>query len=187
MKSRHPLLSSVIFALGLATPMASATMLTGTTPWPVIFKAELVLAQMDPEFEEQVDRGTIILDRTRKQALLVLHRQPDCASPRGCARLLPEPIEIELPLVKVGTDACGRRTYKAQRDDRPVDGNLEVVEIRDNTQATCETAEEQHETEVTYVRVTAGYGSPVQMIRSRLLGGRLVRSFNTEEVEESSK
>jgi hypothetical protein len=62
-----------------------------------------------------------------------------------------KPMFVELPITSVHKDAnCGFRVIEAARDERPVDGALEIIRIEDHRQDHCKYLVAVPCTEVSY-------------------------------------
>ncbi|MCC2677811.1 MAG: hypothetical protein K0R29_387 [Pseudobdellovibrio sp.] len=75
--------------------------------------------------------------------LTIEEKHKPCPAGMMCAAVMPAPVQIELPIVKVETDSCGVKHVVAKRDLRPVDGALQVLKVVDPTlNITCLISEE---------------------------------------------
>jgi hypothetical protein len=128
------------------------------------------------DYAETIDRATVTIDNERNEATLALFRHRLCPPDRVCIALMPAPVIVRLPIKSVFGDRCGNRHVRAERDQRPVDGNFESLEIVDGSASRC--ARPMHEmhlpVRVTHELVTAGFGGPVRSFRSTFEG----REFN---------
>ena len=61
--------------------------------------------------------------------------------PKGAMCIVPTEIrdvEYSAPIVNTSTDSCGSLIVLAKEDDRPVDGILTEIELKDNSAMTCD-------------------------------------------------
>lgn len=73
------------------------------------------------------------------KATLTVEERYYCPPNMICATVMPAPVVVELPITAIEDAGCGIRMITASRDDRPVDGINQVLQIEDATQMTCPT------------------------------------------------
>lgn len=84
---------------------------------------------------KSVQSGQLKIDLQTKQVEIVIQpAMPECPRYQVCVQMMPEPVQIVLPLTKVVTNSCGT-LYQAERDGVSVDGKTELVDVVDGTAA----------------------------------------------------
>ncbi len=109
-----------------------------------VINFNVVKAEYAKSHVRSAGHATVSVDyKNSTVTLFVEERHIPCAPNMMCAAVMPAPIEIELPIVKVETDSCGVKHVVAKRDLRPVDGALQVLKVVDPTlNNTCLISEE---------------------------------------------
>lgn len=114
------------------------------------------------------DSGIVRIDHAQLLITLIIQQNmPLCPQDMMCIQMMPAPLVIELPLVAKQTDSCGTVTYTARLDQRPVDGLLQELVVKDNTKFNCIAVGEIPATEVEYTT------QATETTRSTFLGGML--------------
>jgi hypothetical protein len=92
--------------------------------------------------------ANIKVDIPQNKVTLTLYTQ-NC--PKNALCMSPTQVTaVDLPVVTNDYDSCGVNVILASQDRRPVDGSLQTLVIRDNTQNLCPTKKALLETEVVY-------------------------------------
>ena len=112
------------------------------------------LAQRDIRF------GTIKIDFAHQEVTLILNPAFRCNAPAGamCMMVMPQPVEVTLPLKSVTTDGCNAIVYEAEVNYLPVDGNGKFLTVIDNSNNYCEMYP-LHMTEVRFREAGGGRGN----------------------------
>ncbi len=133
LNKKHDSMKSLFVALALVMSFAQTTLAS-----ELLIVADLKPVQLDPEQNlGNIIYGDVRVDQGEKS--ITLRLQPamtPCPSGFFCAQVMPEAVEITLPLVSVEKTACGD-TYIASRDQRPVDGMLTEIKVIDYSRALC--------------------------------------------------
>ena len=105
---------------------------------------------VDPRLAEvmRIEGGMLLLDRTQGQVLLTLDRAYDCRS-EICAPVMPEPIQVKLPVVSTEKDDCGRIIIRAARATLSGFTGRQSVVIVDSQNSVCGGTDPQALTRVT--------------------------------------
>jgi len=120
--------------------------------------------KMDPQLtSRRVLSGKGVVDLKAKKIEIVLNVVHVCPPGMSCATVVPPPLAIKVPLLKVTRDDCGGVTYKGHLDRRPVDGALEDVTVKDNTHFHCPTLVALPRFEVIYKTSSYRWKSPNQV------------------------
>lgn len=149
------------------------------SPMPNLLVSELDRFNIDETlpYADQVTAARIVINQRAKKADLRIKLGGSC--PAGALCALPTFMNYELPIVAAKTDSCGTVAYLAKRDDRPVDGGLNQLIIKDNTNNRCPHFVALAPTEV--IHQTAYYhrleGKEVKT-RSTFTGDRLRPVYN---------
>ena len=125
------------------------------TPAPVfIGETDLQIQYLDPKLglgdADDMTGAHIVIDHMEQTATLTLYRAWSCPEGVMCPMVMPAPVIIELPLENAVLDRCNTVIYSALDDQRPVDGNMRQLVIRDNTRNQCPHFAALPATEVTY-------------------------------------
>ena len=105
---------------------------------------------------------------------LTIYRAMKCTT-RVCPRVAYPPYVVKVQLIDQAQNDCGVITYSGKTDRRPVDGDLQKIEVKDNTKNHCPTFVALAPTDVVYTTevVDRRSGSTIKT-RSRLTGEKLV-------------
>ncbi len=97
-------------------------------------------AKFDPKLGLKNDAPGSITVNYDEQTVYMLVARPGvpCAEDRNCPVGMPAPLIVKLPITSIKTDNCGINTVIAQKDQRPVDGILQKIQLVDATDATCQ-------------------------------------------------
>ena len=141
-------MKTIILTIGLllASPLAWSNTDTEATK---NFSSALYEFDTQHDFFGYVDRGSVSLLNEEGVIRLVVFSHLICDGLQTCPTVLPELHEIQLPLISEETGACDITTYRAELDNTEVDGLLEVIEVKDFSNASCRRLY-PHMTEVTY-------------------------------------
>jgi len=154
----------VLIALSAVTASAHASQLPGApvpSPTRIILDSEITRSYLDPQQNlGRVTGGSIQVDRRERQLRLVLQRAFYCPPRALCAMVMPAPYIVELQIVSQSTDRCGSVHYEAQVDRRPMDGDLQRLQVVDNTRNRCPHFVALAPVQATYTTITAGFGFP---------------------------
>lgn len=167
----------LITAILLTSIISNATSIHPDTFLKV---SELKHFELDKQIfsTEYINSGTLEINPVTKKAVLnLIEISPICPPPKpGFMTCMAvgnryQEITIELPLIDTKKGFCGATIYIAQKDSRPSDGNLETLEVVDNSTMICEIAiPEDRMTTLTYTVETAGFGGPIQIFESKASG-----------------
>jgi hypothetical protein len=126
-------MKSLLVALALVVSFAQTTFASELS-----FVADLKPVQIDPDQNlGNIIYGDIRVDQAEKSVTLRLQpAMTPCPAGLFCAQVMPQAIEVTLPLVSVEKSSCGD-TYIASRDHRPVDGMLTEIKVVDYSKALC--------------------------------------------------
>lgn len=95
--------------------------------------AELTDLKLDPGLGVNgAERATVTVDFTKKEVSLFIN-----VCPRGSRCVWPGPT-YRAALGPITADSCGVITYKAKTDQRPVDGALTEITVRDYSRILCD-------------------------------------------------
>lgn len=118
--------------------------------------------------------GFVKIDRAQKVITLIIQQAMGrCPQNQMCIQMMPAPLVIELPLIAKQRDSCGTVTYTARLDQRPVDGILQELTVKDHTKNNCPTFAALPETEVDYATETSGSKNNILRTHSTFSGGVL--------------
>lgn len=137
------------------------------SPLPFV-KAELTQFKTHPTLG-QITSAEIIM--TPNELILSLDKM--VVACQFCLGFYNQEQNIRLKIVKRYVDGCGSQITIARQDDRPRDGNLQTLIVRDNRSRKC--LDIRPLTEVRYEVVTAGFGGSVQKYQSYFSGSALKR------------
>ena len=99
---------------------------------------EIKNQKMEQHFPAGILSGTVQVNYDQKTVKMHLQpSMPPCSAGLFCAQVMPQPVEIELPIVSVKKDNCGVLEVTALKDMRPVDGALKKIQLKDATNVTC--------------------------------------------------
>lgn len=86
-----------------------------------------------------IQGGEIALDYIKSEVTLTLFPSFRCHAPEGamCAQVMPAPVIVTLPLISREVDSCGSVHYLAKKDQRPVDGINQEIEVINNSGNRC--------------------------------------------------
>jgi hypothetical protein len=149
--------------------------------------AELTNLHLNQDvFVSEVESAKVKLNAVTKQIQLTVHYKEICPKPVdggfSCMAVTPEDYIVNLPIVSVNEGVCGATVYTAQRDQRMVDGNLEVIKLTDFRSIKCKTfAPILYPTIVSHKIVTSGRGG-VHAYKSNLAGVALHSPFVASEL-----
>lgn len=93
-------------------------------------------AKMSPQHIKQLGAGLAEINHFAQTVSLSLFELNVCPAGLTCTQKI-KGIFATLPIVERKTGECNILTVTAKRDDRPVDGILELVTIEDYSQTTC--------------------------------------------------
>lgn len=96
-------------------------------------------AQFAPNHLKDFSSGHIVVNYDKETVTLTAEKLFYCPPEVFCAQVMPQPKVVELPIKYLNTDACGITHIIAEKDLRPVDGNLQKIIIDDTSEATCKT------------------------------------------------
>jgi hypothetical protein len=153
-------ITSILFFSVFASSAAMAD--TRTQVNPALFARHTLLvsriltvnmSQRDTGFP--VHGGQIAIDLQAREVTLTLEQGPTCPPGRFCSMIAVAPRVIKLALGSVQQDNCGTVDYKAMQDLRTVDGDLETIEVRDNTRNRCESMVARNATDIVLTIVPA--------------------------------
>jgi hypothetical protein len=143
---------------------------------PVVVPQLLRVAQMtDIQVDPNLELGNVVgaltsVDPAGKATLsLTVNNCP----PKAMCLVGPMTFNIELPIISDVVDSCGVNVITAEKDQRPVDGMLKRITIRDNSKVTCESIAPLMPTEVVYETESPGFGAPVVHTTSTFAGSVL--------------
>lgn len=68
---------------------------------------------------------------------LTVNFKNSCPPGRFCAAVMPQPLEVTVPLQKTETGGCGETIYSGAIDQHPVDGIRQALTVVDNSRNTC--------------------------------------------------
>lgn len=77
------------------------------------------------------------IDYSTNEAKITYFKPFICPVGAICALYTGAPEVISLPIVKINTNACGRKQVIAKKDQRPVDGLLQVIILEDSKYDQC--------------------------------------------------
>lgn len=143
--------------------------------------AEIIRSNIDAKshlINERLDgTGQVYINRTTNKATLKLGRKFYCPPNQVCAEVMPEPVVIELPIIKINAGECNSVIYVAQIDKRPVDGMYEGLRITDNRRfyETCRTVRAIDPTVVEYKTISPGMDGPAVETNSTFVAKPLKR------------
>lgn len=101
------------------------------------FSAPMVEFQVQHLRLAGVNRGEVILDKSRNKIKLELTQVINCEPNMLCAAVEPLLHTIELPIVNSYKGRCGEEIYVAEVDQRPADGLYQNIELIDYSNLTC--------------------------------------------------
>ena len=161
-----------IAILGLALIEASAF---ATSIKPEKVGAEFTRMKLDSQLNYgEIIGGSIAVDYYGQQAKLTLDPQQAICAPESfaCPRYYRAPIQIELPITSVTTDACGVIHIEASKDLRAVDGDLQQLFITDYSETRCRYLVIAP-TVVEYKTLSAGMGGNIVVTTSSFYANQL--------------
>ncbi|OQW55117.1 MAG: hypothetical protein A4S09_16965 [Proteobacteria bacterium SG_bin7] len=167
---KNLLLAIATFSM-LASTIAEARSVKAFT-----LNAQLKKMHIDPNSylaKERFRAGSIVVDQFTKTITLQLDRKWYCPPGALCSMVMPAPIIIKLPLVSVTNGACNSLIFEARRDQRPVDGNLTVLSVVDNSRFNCPSLHPVEPTEVHLETVSAGMDGHVVKTHSSFTAEKL--------------
>ncbi len=131
-------MKTLIIALSIAfTTQAQARTLN---PETFVKTAQILTFDFDQDSsysQREFVGGEIRVNAVTRHAVLTLQPAYYCPPNALCAPFV-ESIKIELPITNVEKDGCNIRTYTAMKDERPVDGSLKELVIKDYSHSPCE-------------------------------------------------
>ena len=107
---------------------------------PVVMSAELETIEINHEWLNDVESGSITVDVTKQEITLSLVTGWTCPPNMACIAVMPEPVVIKLPIVNTYSDWCGSTTYEAEIDATPADGLYETLVVTDYSNLNCRIA-----------------------------------------------
>lgn len=161
---------------------------TGNAENAPLKSAELVNFNLDKEQfgQKYINNGSVEINSNSKTITLKLLEllpvcptaQPGFASCRAVG-FKKKQIKIEIPIIDVSTTDCGATVYRAARDLRTIDGNLQELTIVDNSTMNCQVLlPEDAMTDVVYSVTTSGFGGTVKNFNSTTSGTLLMVNEN---------
>lgn len=104
------------------------------------FEAKLEKLNIDPRLTEarDADRGVVRIDMLDRSVQLVLTERLPCTSDGSlCLTVMPRQFQVSLPILSDTRDQCGSRVVVAGYDQRPVDGGMSQLVVKDNNGNHC--------------------------------------------------
>lgn len=165
---------ATVVALGMITGLSAFASEFESAVYPnhpsKTVSADLDRISIDAEldYSNQIAKGSILHDIGRNTLQLILFRKNNCPVHAYCFVGVLPPVIVTLPIVNVAPAGCGSTAYTARKDLRMVDGDLQVLQLTDNTHRICE--DMRPGTEVTYTIETGGRNGE-KTFRSYFTGG----------------
>jgi hypothetical protein len=126
--------SKILIASALIAPSL------GYSANPAVAYNKVVDAQLEPNKLDSFTEGQLHLDGPQGLIKLTLQPvMPKCDEGMACIQMMPSTQEIEVEGAVATVDHCGIVTIVASKDDRPVDGPLVTITVRDNQNNSCPT------------------------------------------------
>lgn len=124
--------------------LVSSTVVKANVQREGVINFNVVKAEYAKSHVRNAGSATVSVDYKNSTVTLnIEEKRTPCPKGMMCAAVMPAPVEIELPIVKVDTDSCGVKRVVARRDMRPADGALQVIKVVDPTMnITCLISEE---------------------------------------------
>lgn len=91
-------------------------------------------------YKENFSSGTVTVDLYKKAISLQLNRDFYCPVDTYCALVMPEPIQLQTPLISQEEDSCGALHYKGVQRSSVMDGFDIYVTVTDYSGLLCEIA-----------------------------------------------
>jgi hypothetical protein len=174
-------MKNLIIATALLISSLSAQ---ATSLHPDTFAQVSKLTKLDlaPEIFGTPKSVTVKLNTVVNTITLEAKYAQPCPPPRlgmvSCMAVGREDLRIELPIVSKKIGGCGQTIYVAKKDKRPVDGNLNAIQLVDNRTMTCRIALRPDQmTIVSHKMVTSGMGGQVETFKSQASGPALKSPF----------
>lgn len=132
------------------------------TPAPRYERAVLTSLNIDRNLPHlsKMNEGDLEVDYRQQEVVLHLYQNLCPPSDRACPEIVQPREEIRLPLTEVSTNECGVRIFKAERDSRPADGELQTLIVEDNSNNSCPTYVALPPTGIVYTTEIHGRGRP---------------------------
>ena len=99
---------------------------------------EIISGDVKPEHGGPYNTGHISIDYTAKTASLEINRNR-CPKDMYCTMEARLPFVVTLPVVSIQKDSCNNQIVIAQKDLRPVDGDLQKLTVSDFSKNSCPT------------------------------------------------
>jgi hypothetical protein len=101
-------------------------------------QTQLTTIDIDPKLEMKTPYSAFVeVDYTKKTVTLTLNTLFTCQPPTNCLMVELIPTRIELPIVSITTDNCSVPHVFAQQDLRLTDGDLQQIEVTENSKSKC--------------------------------------------------
>ncbi|MCM2279133.1 MAG: hypothetical protein NDJ89_13740 [Oligoflexia bacterium] len=143
------------------------------------YEARIVDVELHPAHGDSPEAvgGFVQVDYGRGTVSLTVFQGDHCPSGRACRALVVAPLRFELPIVGTGEDTCGTTVIIARKDQRPADGVLAEIRIRDHRTRRCRDLP-PFATEIQYTTVTPGWEAPATRSISRFGAEKLVPTLS---------
>ncbi len=133
-------MKNFIFAMLLVIGGLNAASARSLNPETFVKEANLITWDFDVDSHLRsfdVTGGKVSVNPVTKIANVTLNLANNCPVGAYCFAYIPE-FKIELPITKIEKDGCGVVTYRAERNEMPVDGAKNTLVIKDTTLSVCE-------------------------------------------------
>ncbi|MGZ3769462.1 MAG: hypothetical protein ACXVCP_00570 [Bdellovibrio sp.] len=109
------------------------------TKFDLVYKSNLNNINTDSQLGVNPQTGTVVYNPSKKTlTLFITFSKSSCAPGNICPLYVQPPFQIELPIVEIKQDTCGAKVVVAEINNPSVDGDLDHLEITDNSTNHCQ-------------------------------------------------